>query len=114
MTIDRRAILSIIALALVGSTRAVKAAAQASWDGLWSGLWEGTDATSIEIVGDKVVGYSFKGTTQPVDTGNVTEKQLSLGTKLFTITLTKVSDTTAAAQFRSDTMGVAKADLTRQ
>jgi hypothetical protein len=113
MTIDRRAILSIIPLAFVGA-RAAKAASPTSWDGLWSGLWGGTDATSIQIVGDKVVGYSFKGTTQPVDTGNVTEKQLSFGTKLFTITLSRVSDTTATAQFQSDTMGVAKADLTRQ
>jgi hypothetical protein len=114
MTIDRRAILSIIPLALVGSTGAAEAAGPTSWDGLWSGLWGGTDATSIEILGDKVVGYSFKGTMQPVDTGDVTEKQLSFGTKLFTITLTRVSDTIAAAQFRSDTMGVAKADLTRR
>ncbi len=114
MTIDRRAILSIIPLAFVASARAAKAAGPTSWDGLWSGLWGGTDATLIQIVGDKVIAYSFKGTTQPVDTGNVTETQLSFGTKLFTITLTRASETTAAAQFRSDTMGVAKADLTRQ
>jgi hypothetical protein len=114
MTIDRRAILSIIPLAFVGSIRVAKAANPTSWDGVWSGRWGGTDATTIEIIGNKVVGYSFKGTTQPVDTGNVTEAQLSFGTKLFTITLTRVSDTTATAQFQSDTMGVAKADLTKQ
>ena len=112
--IDRRTILSIIPLAFVGASRAAKAASPTSWDGLWSGKWGGADATSIEIVDDKVVAYSFKGTTQPVDTGSVTEAQLSFGTKLFTITLTRVSGTTATAQFRSDTMGVAKTDLTRQ
>jgi len=111
---DRRWILVSLPLVLLASISATKAAGPMSWDGAWTGLWGGADDTSIKIADNKVVGYSFKGTTQPVETGDVTEKQLSFGTNVFTITLTRTSETTAVAQFQSNTMGVTKANLTRQ
>lgn len=114
MTASRRLILFFLPLALLASVSVTKAAPPASWDGTWAGLWDGKDDTSIEIVDNKVIGYSFKGAKQPVETRDVSEKQLAFGTKLFTITLTRTNETTATAQFDSGTMGVAKADLTRR
>lgn len=114
MTIDRRAMLMSVPFTVLLSINRTKAESLVSWDGTWTGLWGGADDTSIKIVDNKVVGYSFKGTTQSVDTRNVTDKQFSFGTRLFTITLTRTSETTAVAKFQSDTMGVTKADLTKQ
>ncbi len=110
---DRRAILIAVPLALLAAMRAPRAASS-SWDGVWTGLWGGADETSIAIVDGKVASYSFKGATQPVDTLSVADDKLSFGTKVFTITLTRVSDTRARAAFQSNTMGVTKADLTRK
>ena len=113
MKLNRRALLIAAPLApFLGAGAAL--ASPSSWDGVWTGLWGGTDETSMKIVDGKVVAYSFKGTTQPVETLSVADDKLSFGTKLFTIVLTRVSETKANAAFHGDTMGVAKADLTRQ
>jgi len=102
---DRRALLIAVPLALLATMSAPRAASS-SWDGVWSGLWGGADG--------KVASYSFKGATQPVDTLSVADDKLSFGTEVFTITLTRVGETKAKAAFRSNTMGVTKADLTRK
>ena len=112
MNAQRRAILALVPLALLACAGAAFGAS--AWDGTWTGLWGGTDETSITIVDNKVVSYSFKGTTQPVATESAADKQIKFGTKLFSITITRLDDKTAQARFSSDAMGQTTADLTRQ
>jgi hypothetical protein len=112
MNIARRAILGVVAFTLL--PLAVPAFAADSWDGTWTGLWGGADETAITIEGGKVVTYSFKGTTQPVETESADGKQIRFGTKLFSIVLARSGETTAKAQFVSNTMGQTTAELTRR
>jgi hypothetical protein len=112
MNAQRRGLLALVPLALLASAGAAFGAS--AWDGTWSGLWGGTDEASITIVDNKVVSYSFKGTTQPVETESATDKQIKFGTKLFSITITRLADRTGQARFSSNTMGQTTADLTRQ
>jgi hypothetical protein len=110
--IIRRAFLIALLFALIAPASAAFASA-ASGDGVWTGLWGGKDDTAIVIKDNKVVRYTYKGATQPVETIKADDKQISFGTKLFTITMMRVGDTSASAKSKRP-MGQASVDLTRQ
>jgi len=112
MMLSRRAVLATLPMISLAWTNPGFAAS--GWDGTWTGLWGGADETSITIVDDKVVAYAFKGTPRPVETRSVDESKIVFGTSAFTITLTRLGETSARAEFASDAMGKTLADLTRR
>ena len=110
--IDRRATIAALSLALLGF--AVPAKAASSWDGVWTGKWGGKDETEVIIADGKIVRYSFKGDPRQVETKEASDTQFSFGNDVFTIVMTRTSETTATAQFQSNTMGQISATLTKR
>lgn len=111
--IDRRATIAL-SLALLAFAVPAKAASASSWDGTWTGKWGGKDETEVIIADGKIVRYSFKGDPRQVETKEASDKQLSFGNDVFTIVMTRTSETTATAQFQSNAMGQVSATLTKQ
>lgn len=103
---------AVIVTAFAG---AALAASRGGWDGTWSGAWGGkeSEATSIKVVGNKVVSYEYQGTSHPVASSKVTPAKIVYEDQGVTVTLTKTGETTASAALHSD-QGDATADLTRQ
>jgi hypothetical protein len=101
----------VFSLLVVGS---VHAAPKRSWDGTWSGKWGGQDAqaTSVTIVHNKVVSYTYQGASSPVAESKVTPTTVTYGEQGVTVILKRTSDTTAAASLHSP-QGDATAELTR-
>ena len=109
--IDRRATIAALSLALLGFASPAKAGS--SWDGAWTGKWGGKDETEVVIADGKIVRYSFKGDSRQVETKEASDQQFSFGNDVFTIVMTKTSETTAKAEFRSNAMGQVSATLTK-
>jgi hypothetical protein len=92
----------------------VDAAPKRSWDGTWSGKWGDQDAqaTSVTIVHNKVVSYSYQGVSSPVAASKVTPTTVTYGDQGVTVVLKRTGDNTASASLHSP-QGDATAELTR-
>jgi len=112
MIINRRRVFALVPLSLLFAT-SLQAAPRSSWDGTWSGAWGGRDPTSITIAGKRVVSYEYQGATTPVARSKVTPKRVTYISNGTTVTLTRISATTAFATLHSS-QGDATAQLTRQ
>jgi hypothetical protein len=112
MKTARRALLIAISLALLGSASAPQAAPKRLWDGVWSGQWDHQYDTTVTIARNRVVGYTYRGYDAPIGHSKVTASAVTFG-KGFTVTLTKTSDTTAAAAYHGAN-GDSTAELTKQ
>ena len=113
MVITRRALFIGVPISLLLTASASQAASKSSWDGTWVGSWGGQADTSVTIVGNRVARYTYKGQSVPVGTNKVTQTTVTFGTG-YTVTITKMTNTTASAQYHSASMGDAAADLTKQ
>jgi hypothetical protein len=107
----------LFAAALIAASSPVALAMpKTGWDGTWSGAWGGQpdQATSLTIAGNRVVSFTYQGMSHPVATpSNVGPTMLTYQDQGNVVTLTKQSDTTAAATLQTG-MGNATAVLTRQ
>lgn len=121
MTIDRRAVLAALPLSffLAGSLRAAPKHrwrhSSHSWDGTWSGNWGGSasQATSITIVRNKVVSYTYLGASTAVSASNVTATRVTYGENGVRVVLTRTGHRTATGSLYSS-QGNATAALIRQ
>jgi hypothetical protein len=113
MAITRRAFSFAVSIALLGVASAAQAATKSAWDGTWVGSWGGQADASITISGNKVVRYLYRGQSTPVGASKVTQTTVTFGAG-YTVTITRLTDTTASAQFHSASLGDAAADLTKQ
>jgi hypothetical protein len=111
---SRRTLLAALSFSLlvVGSA---DAASKRSWDGTWRGKWGGQDAqeTSVTIVGNKVVSYTYQGASTPVAASKVTPTTVTYGEQGVTVVLKRTGDDTASASLHSP-QGDATAELTRE
>jgi hypothetical protein len=112
MAITRRVLLTAVPISLLFAASAPQAASKNAWNGTWVGSWGGQADTSVMIVGNKVVRYMYRGRSVPVGANKVTQMTVTFGTD-YTVTITKLTDTTASAQYHSSN-GDAAADLTKQ
>lgn len=109
----------LFAAALVVASSSVSLAApKPGWDGTWSGAWGGQpdQATSVTIAGNRVVSFTYQGMSHPVSSmpsAPANQPTITYQDQGNVVTLTKRSDTTAAATLRTP-MGDATAVLTRQ
>jgi len=105
----------LVAALIVAPTLAAFAVSNTGWDGTWKGAWGGdaTQTTSVTVANDRVVSYTYQGTSHPVASSNVTAGAITYSDQGNTVTLTKKSATTAAAALRTPE-GNATAVLTRQ
>jgi hypothetical protein len=121
MTIDRRAVLAALPLSflLAGSLRAAPKHhwrhSSHSWDGTWSGNWGGSasQATSITIVRNKVVSYTYQGASTAVSASDVTATTVTYGENGVRVVLTRTGHRTATGSLHSP-QGDATAALIRQ
>jgi hypothetical protein len=121
MTIDRRAVLAALPLSffLAGSPRAAARRRSRpsghSWDGTWSGNWGGSaaQATSITIVRNRVVSYTYQGASTAVSASKVTATTVVYGDNGVRVVLTRTGPGTANGSLHSS-QGDATAALTRQ
>jgi hypothetical protein len=109
----RSLIVAILAVLFI-PTEASQAQTKTSWDGTWSGAWGGIADTSVTILGNKVVSYIYKGAPVPVGKNKVAPTTVSFGTNRYHIGITRMSGTTASAQYHSLSLGDAVAILTKQ
>jgi hypothetical protein len=114
MNISRRLVFAVIPISLLWAS-AGHAGSAGSWDGTWAGAWGGkeTEATSVTVAGKRVVSYEYQGVSHPVSTSKVTPTKIVYEDQGVTVTLTRTSDTKAAAALHSD-QGDATAELTRR
>ena len=113
MVITRRALFTFVPISVLLAASASEAASKSTWDGTWIGSWGGQADTSVTVVGYRVARYTYKGQSVPVGTNKVTKTTVTFGTD-YTVTITKLTDTTASAQYHSASMGDAAADLTKR
>jgi hypothetical protein len=102
-------------LAAVMTIASSSAFAASGWDGTWSGVWGGRpeQATTITVLGKKVVSYSYEGVSHPVASSNVTATKITYQDQGNSITLTKTGKSTAHATLRAGSND-ADAELTRK
>ncbi|HEY1794543.1 MAG TPA: hypothetical protein VGG57_00350 [Stellaceae bacterium] len=100
---------------IVASSSAALAMQKTGWDGTWSGAWGGQpdQATSVTIANGRVVSFTYQGMSHPVASSNVAATAITYQDQGNVVTLTKRSETTAAATLQTG-MGNATAVLTRQ
>ena len=110
MGITRRALFIALPIVLLVTAGASQAASKSAWDGTWVGSWGGQADASVTIVGNKVVRYVYKGQSVSVGANKVTSNNCHFGAG-YAVTITKLTDTTASAQYHSASMGDASADL---
>jgi hypothetical protein len=121
MMIDRRAVLAALPFSffLAGSAQAASKRrshhSNYSWDGTWSGSWGGSasEATTITIVRNKVVSYTYQGASTAVSASNVTATTVTYGENGVRVVLTRTGPKTAGASLHSS-QGDTTAVLTRQ
>lgn len=99
----------------VASSSVALAMPNSGWDGTWSGAWGGQpgQATSVTVAGGRVVSFTYQGMSHPVASSNVAANRITYQDQGNVVTLTKRSETTAAATLQTQ-MGNATAVLTRQ
>jgi hypothetical protein len=105
----------LIAAAFIASLApAALAAPKTGWDGTWGGSWGGkaTEATSVTLIGDKVVSYTYQGSSTPVSASVVTPTTVSYGTDVV-VTMKRTGARTATASLHSS-KGDATAELTKE
>lgn len=73
-----------------------------SWDGTWSGKWGGKSSASITIVDGQVAQYLFRGTSQAFAKQNITDEVITFGNNYYTITLSKLSASSSAGQYKNE------------
>jgi hypothetical protein len=121
VTIDRRAVSAALPLSvfLAGFARAAPKRrshpSNHSWDGTWSGNWGGSasQATSITIVKNKVVSYTYRGASTAVSASTVTPTTVIYGENGVRVVLTRTGTKTAAGSLHSS-QGDTTAALMRQ
>jgi hypothetical protein len=106
----------LIAASLIAAVSpAAMAAPKSGWNGTWGGAWGGkaSEATSVTLSGDKVVSYTYQGTSTPVTMSTVTAKSVSYGDNGTVVVLTKTGKNTAFATLHT-IQGDATAQLTKE
>jgi hypothetical protein len=121
MTIDRRAVLAALPLSffLAGSPQAApkrrSSHSNRSWDGTWGGNWGGSaaQATTITIVRNRVVSYTYQGASTAVSASILTATTVTYGDNGVRVVLTRTGSKTANGSLHTP-QGDATAALTRQ
>jgi hypothetical protein len=121
MKIDRRAVLAALPLSffLARSPQAAQRhrsrRSNHSWDGTWSGNWGGSaaQATTITIIRNKVVSYTYQGASTAVSASNVTPTTVIYGENGVRVVLTRTGNKTANGSLHSS-QGDTTAVLTLQ
>jgi dienelactone hydrolase len=102
----------IVALTVALHAGPIKAQGAKSWDGIWRGEWDGVNQTSVTIKNGRVVQYVYRDIPRPISKQSVSEHSLSFGSDFFTVVLTRLTPTTATAQFKDRVGHTSSATLT--
>jgi hypothetical protein len=120
--VSRSLLLAVsLSLGLVGAAEAKShhkahghaAAKGGSWNGTWAGAWGGRDATTITISGNRVVSYTYGGSSTPVSGSRVTAKTVNYTDNGNSVVMVKTGANTANAKLHSS-QGDGEAAMTRQ
>ena len=113
MNIDRRSVLAALAASLALPSRPSFAMNPPSWDGHWSGKLDNAYPVSIDIEGNKAVGYKFMGAPVPVKFSDIKNDALIFGDPdNYSFKLTRTGDGAAIGRYHGR-RGYSKALLRR-
>jgi hypothetical protein len=100
MNIDRRSVLAALTVSVALPLSPSLAMNAPSWDGHWSGKLDNTYAVSIDVAGNRAVGYAFMGAPVAVKFSNVKNDALIFGDPdNYSFKLTRTGGATAIGSY---------------